>query len=411
MLQVSPNHVMLWHMPKPNDQLEPLELTPWRVLVIAAHPGDIEYVASAAVAKWTKDGADVVYLIATRGELSIPGIEPEDAALIRSAEQSAAAAAVGVDVVDFLDVDDGTVEPTVALRRAIMRDIRHFRPDVVMIMNHRELEPDGTMNDPDHRAVGTAALDAVIAAANQWAFRDVGEPHLVDLVLVAASPQATHAIDVTGFEHAALEAFSAHEQHLAAVSSHPMAGPSWLSLALKGNSGHIPGSSAVITVEQIQYGQGRPCHSSIVKESATKDDRVRVMKLPGKKRTKNPKHKLASGPVEERNASPKKAARKAKSRPAKTVKAPVVETGTMRLKARLEQSGRLTGIEIPESVMERLGGGKRPSVTVSLNDTAFDTTIGTNGGRRFIAINAERRKAASIEVNDTFFVTLSVRPD
>lgn len=396
----------LWGVSQVKDHLESLELNPWRVLVIAAHPGDIEYGPSAAVAAWTKMGAEVIYLVATRGELSMPGVEPDSAALIRSGEQSAAARAVGVQLVDFLDIDDGTVEPTVSLRRAIVGDIRRFRPDIVMVMNHREHEADGSRNNPDHRSVGTAALDAVGAAANQWVFRDIGESHTVDDVLVAGSPTPTHIIDVSGFEDASVDAFQSHEQHLASIAGHPMADSTWVTASLQAASSQLPGSSAAVAVERIDYGQGRPCHSSVFKEFTDTEGHFRAMRLPGKaKKTKSP--------ARARNAAPsapksKKSSKAAKAEPANTTTPP---SGAMKLKAQLVQRGRSIGFEVPTNVMERLGTDKRPKVGVEIDNTAFDTTIGTSSGVHFIAINAERRKAAAIGIDDAFFVTLAPLSD
>lgn len=395
---------MLSVVSQPNHQLKPLDLTPLRVLVVAAHPGDIECGASAAAAKWTKEGAEVVYLVATRGELSMPGVEPEDAALIRSGEQSAAAEAVGVRVVDFLDEDDGTVEPSVRLRRAIVADIRKFRPDVVMTMNHREQESDGTINDADHRAVGAATLDAVSAAANQWAFRGVGEPHIVGAVLVVSSPASTHAIDVSGFEDDAVRAFLAHEQHLVSIADHPMADSSWLTSTLRAAGDRLPSSTAALTVERVEYVPGRPCHSSIVKEFVDTEGSLRVMRLPDKPaRSKTPTRARNTAPSAPESS---RTSRKSKPKPAKTS---VSTVGAMKFKVRLEQRGRSIGVEIPDSVMARLDGTQRPSVVAEMNNISFETTIGANNGRRFIAVNAERRKAAGIEIGDVFFLALSTR--
>src|SRR5215475_9133985 len=74
-----------------------------RCLAVAAHPDDIEYGTAGAVARWTAQGKQVTYLLATRGEAGIDGMRPERAAQIREAEERAGALEVGVDVVEFLD--------------------------------------------------------------------------------------------------------------------------------------------------------------------------------------------------------------------------------------------------------------------------------------------------------------------
>src|SRR5918998_2373803 len=103
-----------------------------RCLAVAAHPDDIEYGAAAAVARWTAQGKQVTYLLATRGEAGIDGLHPDKAAPLREAEERAGAREVGVDVVEFLDHRDGVVEYGAALRRDIVRSIRRHRPDVIV---------------------------------------------------------------------------------------------------------------------------------------------------------------------------------------------------------------------------------------------------------------------------------------
>jgi LmbE family N-acetylglucosaminyl deacetylase len=241
-------------MVKKKDQLEPLELVPWRVLAIVAHPDDLEYGAAAAVAKWTSEGVEVVYLIASRGEAGIDDMEPEEAALVRSGEQHAAAEVVGVKVVDFLDVHDGIIQESIPLRRAMVRDIRRFRPDIVLLFNHRETWAKGVLNSADHRAVGQAALDAIQDAANRWVFRDVGEPHQVQTALVAGSPEATHGIDVSEFVNAAVKSLAAHKEYLEGLGDHPMADPLFVKKSLQETAKRLPGSKAAVAVEVFNFG-------------------------------------------------------------------------------------------------------------------------------------------------------------
>jgi LmbE family N-acetylglucosaminyl deacetylase len=240
-------------MVKKKDQLEPLDLDPWRVMAIVAHPDDMEYGPAAAVAKWVTEGAEVIYLIASRGEAGMADVEPEQAALIRSAEQAASASLVGVDYVDFLDVHDGIIEHNVELRRKMVTDIRRFRPDIVLLMNHRETWAPGMLNSADHRNVGNAALDAIADAGNQWVFRERGKAHKVDIALVAGSPDATHGIDVTGFEAKAVASLAAHKQYLESLGDHPMADPKWVANQLKETAKRLPGSKAAIAVEVFRF--------------------------------------------------------------------------------------------------------------------------------------------------------------
>ena len=101
------------------------------VLCVVAHPDDVEYGTSSAVAKWTAQGVEVAYLLLTRGEAGMPN-SPEETARLRRAEQEAACATVGVSSLEILDHPDGVLMPSLELRRDIARAIRRHRPDVVV---------------------------------------------------------------------------------------------------------------------------------------------------------------------------------------------------------------------------------------------------------------------------------------
>src|SRR3954471_24837801 len=118
-------------MPGMPPPLPPLREDWERALCVAAHPDDLEYGAASAVARWTAQGKQVSYLLATRGEAGIDGMPPEQAAPLREAEERAGAREVGVSIVDFLDYRDGVVEGGLPLRRDITRVIRRYRPEVI----------------------------------------------------------------------------------------------------------------------------------------------------------------------------------------------------------------------------------------------------------------------------------------
>ncbi|MDL5159957.1 PIG-L deacetylase family protein [Actinomycetospora termitidis] len=191
-------------------------------LAVAAHPDDLEYGVSAAVAAWTAAGRTVTYLLVTRGEAGIATMPPAEAGPAREVEERASAAEVGVQDVRFLDHPDGTVEESVALRRDIARVIRDVRPDLVVTLNHEERWDGGGWNSADHRAVGRAAIDAVADAGTRWIFPDDGEAHQVRHVAVAATPGATHEVDVTGFVDAAVASLARHRLYLEALSEVPV---------------------------------------------------------------------------------------------------------------------------------------------------------------------------------------------
>ncbi|GAA4237461.1 PIG-L family deacetylase [Actinomadura meridiana] len=181
-------------------------------LAIAAHPDDLEYGTSAAIAKWTSQGKTVTEVLATRGEAGIDSMDPEEVARVRSAEQIEAARRVGVETVEFLDLQDGMLEYGLPLRRTLAAVIRRHRPDVVLSLNFRETFPGGGFNMADHRVFGLAVADAIRDAANRWVFRDLGlEPWQgVRFALFGGSPQAAHYVDVTGHLRAGIDSLLAH---------------------------------------------------------------------------------------------------------------------------------------------------------------------------------------------------------
>jgi LmbE family N-acetylglucosaminyl deacetylase len=196
-----------------------------RVLCIVAHPDDVEYGTSAAVAAWTTRGAEVAYLLLTRGEAGMDASPPERTAVLRTDEEVAAAAAVGVTRVEFLDHPDGVLEYGLDLRRDIARSIRSFRPDVV-IVGSWEVEVFGTLNQADHRVAGLAAVDAVRDAANRWVFRELLDedlqPWSVRWLLVSGDDRPTHGVDITGEPlDRGIASLEAHAQYLAGIPGHP----------------------------------------------------------------------------------------------------------------------------------------------------------------------------------------------
>ena len=195
-----------------------------RVLGVVAHPDDLEYGASAAVAAWTERGIEVAYLLLTAGEAGMQR-PPEEVIPIRAQEQRAACAAVGVERLTILSHPDGMLEPGLALRRDITRAIREFRPDAV-ITGVWDVEAYGGLNQADHRAAGLATLDAVRDADNTWVFRDLAQAGLpkwhTKALLVAGHDQATHGVPVSqNHVEAAVASLQSHAAYLADLPGHP----------------------------------------------------------------------------------------------------------------------------------------------------------------------------------------------
>jgi LmbE family N-acetylglucosaminyl deacetylase len=211
-------------VPEVDAPLEPFPEDWERALAVVAHPDDLEYGGAAAIARWTRDGRRVAYLLVTRGEAGIDGMEPEEAARVRTAEQRDSAAVVGVDEVEFLDHPDGMLVYGLALRRDIAAAIRRHRPELVVAVNHRETYGGEFLNMADHRACGQATVDAVRDAANRWVFTDLRDEGLepwsgVRHVAVIASPQPTHAVDVTETFDLGVESLRRHAAYLAGLGA------------------------------------------------------------------------------------------------------------------------------------------------------------------------------------------------
>ncbi len=148
---------------------------PSSAMAIVAHPDDIEFSCAGTLARWAKNGAKISYIICTSGEVGIiqSGMTKEKAAQIRESEQRNAAEIAGACEVIFLRQPDGLLQPTLELRKMLVREIRRFRPEVVITGDPTIVwTGDEYINHPDHRAAATAALDATFPAA--------GQPNLFD---------------------------------------------------------------------------------------------------------------------------------------------------------------------------------------------------------------------------------------
>lgn len=227
-----------------------------RALAVVAHPDDLEYGAAGAIARWTAEGRTVTYLLVTRGEAGIDTIAPAECGPLREAEQRAAAEIVGVDVVEFLDHADGTIEYGPPLRRDIAHAIRRHRPELVVTGNHRETWPGGNLNSADHRAVGQATIDAVADAGNRWLFPapDLEPWPGVRWVGVFASPQAGHAVDIGGSFDRAVASLRAHAAYLGALGGAMADADTFLRAAAEQTAAQLPGATLAASFELIPTG-------------------------------------------------------------------------------------------------------------------------------------------------------------
>lgn len=172
----------------------PTTYIPESAMAIVAHPDDIEFSCAGTLARWARAGARISYVLCTSGDVGIDaeGMTCQRAIEIREAEQREAARLAGASEVIFLREPDGMLVATLELRKRLVREIRRFRPEVVITGDPTIVWAGSDyINHPDHRAAATAALDAVFPAA--------GQPNL--------------------FEEIALEGFKAHKPRKVYVST------------------------------------------------------------------------------------------------------------------------------------------------------------------------------------------------
>ena len=196
-----------------------------RVMIITAHPDDAEFTAAGTVARWTREGVTVIYVICTDGSRGSndPKVKPEQLVAIRRAEQEAAARILGVEEIVYLDYEDGSLEPTLALRRDLTRAIRRYRPDIVVCPDPTvRYYGDNYLNHPDHRAAGDAALDAVFPSARtRYIFPELLaeglEPHKVREVYIRGAPSPNLWVDISDTMELKIAALKKHESQVGRV--------------------------------------------------------------------------------------------------------------------------------------------------------------------------------------------------
>jgi LmbE family N-acetylglucosaminyl deacetylase len=194
-------------------------------VVVAAHPDDPDFGVAGTAARLSKEGHAVHYVLVTSGDAgSEDASQPaEELIALREAEQRAAGDVLGLAGVHFLRYPDGQVEPSLALRKDLVRVMRRLKADVVLAQDPRSLVDDDStyLNHPDHRAAGQAAVDAAFpGAGNPSAYRDLiaeGLPaHKVREVWLyfTAGSLVNHWVDITDTFEQKVGALEAHASQL-----------------------------------------------------------------------------------------------------------------------------------------------------------------------------------------------------
>jgi LmbE family N-acetylglucosaminyl deacetylase len=192
------------------------------ILVVTAHPDDVDFGAAGSVATWTDQGIDVSYCIVTDGDAGgfDPAVPRSEIPRIRREEQTNAAKTVGVTELHFLGYPDGRLVPSIELRRDISRVIRQVRPERMLCPSPERNLTRLFASHPDHLAAGEASICAVYPdARNPWAhpelLQDEGlEPHTVPELWIMATNAADRFVDTTAQMERKIAALLCHESQM-----------------------------------------------------------------------------------------------------------------------------------------------------------------------------------------------------
>jgi LmbE family N-acetylglucosaminyl deacetylase len=193
-----------------------------RAMAIYAHPDDAEFGMAGTVAKWAKAGVEFTYCMITNGASGSqdPEMTRERLRDIRAAEQDEAAKILGVRNVVFLEFEDGYLEPTIDVRRAVARQIRINRPDVIFTMDPTMRYGGGYVNHPDHIAAAEVVLRSINPDASTrqmlpelWQNERL-EPHKPKALFLMAFAEPDTVVDVSEVVDVKVKALLAHRSQI-----------------------------------------------------------------------------------------------------------------------------------------------------------------------------------------------------
>jgi LmbE family N-acetylglucosaminyl deacetylase len=187
------------------------------VIVVMPHPDDVESRMAGTVARWIREGKEVIYVVCTNGDKGTnnPNITPQELAGVREQEQLAAAEILGVREVIFLHHPDQSLEDTPEFRKEIVRLIRTYRPDIVVTVDSYGRYIDHR----DHRIAARVTLDAVFPYAGcTHSYPDLLteglQPHRVKEVLICGTRDPNYYIDITDTIDIKIAALRCHKSQV-----------------------------------------------------------------------------------------------------------------------------------------------------------------------------------------------------
>ncbi len=193
-----------------------------KILVILAHPDDPEFFCGAMIARWCALGHQVSYCLLTKGQRGTQDAEldPRVVSSVRVGEQLDAAAVLGVSQIHWLDFVDGELVADLALRNAIVKEIRQVKPDIVVSCDPSNLFPaPDRINHPDHRAAGQAVIDAVFPASGNPGYQlrdDTGviPAHQVEEVWLSLTNQPNCSFNLSEYLDIKIDAILRHRSQI-----------------------------------------------------------------------------------------------------------------------------------------------------------------------------------------------------
>jgi len=209
------------------------EVPPGKVMVIVAHPDDAEFACGGTIARWSREGSEIRYLIWTSGNKGSKDLNmtPHRLAEIREREQAAAAKVLGVRDVIFLRRNDGELEANLSSRAEIAMLIRHFQPNTVITHDPWRLY----QIHPDHRATGLTVIDSIVAARDHLFFPEfmaIGlQAHITSQILLFSTDNPDFFVDVADTITLKLRALAKHKSQVSRISDWKERVRNWASVS------------------------------------------------------------------------------------------------------------------------------------------------------------------------------------